>query len=135
MSLTLLIFILVATAGTAALWRFGRGRRSAGAAERQVRRIRIDGTYQPAEVHVRAGAPTRLIFRREETAACSEHVVFPDHGISVMLPPFEDVAIDLPASAPGQHPFTCDVQMLRGVLVVDEANASPLANAPIEGAT
>jgi len=88
-------------------------------APEQVRRIRINGSYQPAEVHVRAGTPTRLIFCREETAPCSERVVFPDFGISVMLPPFEDVAVDLPASEPGEHDFTCQMQMLHGTLVVD----------------
>ena len=85
----------------------------------QVRRIRIDGTYDPSEVHVRAGEPARLIFRREETAACSERVVFPDFGISVMLPPFEDVVVDLPASEPGEHEFTCRMQTLHGTLIVD----------------
>jgi len=89
------------------------------AAPGQVRRIRVDGTYRPAEVHVRAGVPSRLIFRREETAPCSERVVFPDFGISVTLPPFEDVAIDLPASEPGEHEFTCQMQMLHGTLIVD----------------
>lgn len=96
-----------------------RVRRGATRAPRQVRRIRIRGDYQPAEVHVRAGEPARLIFRREETTLCSERVVFPDYGISVMLPPFEDVAIDLPASEPGEHEFTCQMQMVRGKLVVD----------------
>jgi len=113
---------IVAGAGLAltlaALGAFARLRRVP--APQQVRRVRIDGSYQPAEVHVRAGASTRLIFRREETAACSERVVFPDFGISVMLPPFEDVAVDIPASEPGEHEFTCQMQMLHGRLVVDE---------------
>ena len=86
---------------------------------RQLRRIRINGSYQPAEVHVRPGRPTRLLFRREETAPCSERVVFPDYGLSVMLPPFEEVAVDLPASEPGAHEFTCEMEMLHGRLVVD----------------
>jgi len=85
----------------------------------QIRRIRINGDYQPAEVHVRAGEPARLIFHREETAPCSERVVFPDYGISVSLPPFEDVAVDLPASEPGEHEFTCQMEMLHGRLVVN----------------
>jgi plastocyanin domain-containing protein len=96
------------------LARAGRAPRSS-----QTRRIRINGAYDPSEVHVRAGEPTRLIFRREETAPCSERVVFPDFGISVMLPPFEDIAVDLPASEPGEHEFTCQMQMLHGTLIVD----------------
>ena len=85
----------------------------------QVRRIRINGMYQPSEVHVSAGQPMRLIFRREETVSCSERVVFPDYGISVMLPAFEEVAVDLPPSEPGEHEFTCQLEMLHGRLIVD----------------
>lgn len=95
-----------------------RPRRDAPA-PRQVRRIRVAGDYLPAEVHIPAGEPSRLIFRREETAPCSERVVFPDFGISVTLPPFEDVAVDLPAAEAGEHGFTCEMEMLHGRLIVD----------------
>ena len=121
---------VVAVAGvslTVVVWALFAVRRRGAAmpAPGQVRRVRIDGDYQPAELHVRAGEPARLIFRREETAPCSERVVFPDYGISVMLPPFEDVAVDLPASDPGEHEFTCQMAMLHGRMIVDrEAVAS-----------
>lgn len=97
-----------------------RVRHQASAAPVQVRRILVSGSYEPDEVHVSAGAPARLIFHREETAACSERVVFPDFGLNVTLPPFEDVAVDLPASDPGEHEFTCRMRMLHGTLVVDK---------------
>lgn len=97
----------------------------------QVRHICVKGEYQPSEVHVRAGRPARLIFRREETAPCSERVVFPDLGISVMLPPFEDIAIDFPAGEPGEHPFTCQMQVLRGKLIVDVAEHSSRVDAKV----
>lgn len=89
----------------------------------QVRYVRIRGRYEPAELHVPAGEPVRLIFRREETAPCSERVVFPDYGLSVTLPAFKDVAVDLPASEPGIHGFTCHMEMLHGRLVVDPLDA------------
>lgn len=116
---------IIAAAGaalTVAVWAWVATRRDRGGtagAPRQVRRIRVNGTYEPSEVHVRAGVPARLIFRREETAACSERVVFPDYGISVTLPPFKDIAVDLPASEPGRHDFTCQMEALHGTLVVD----------------
>ena len=91
----------------------------------QLRRIRVSGGYQPAEVHVGSGRPVRLIFRREESAPCSERVVFPDYGISVTLPPFEDVPVDLPASEPGEHEFTCEMQMLHGTLVIERRSRNP----------
>jgi len=110
---------LALTLAAWALFALRRDPAKTGRPPGQVRRIRIDGRYRPSEVHVRAGTPTRLIFHRAETAPCSERVVFPDFGISVALPPFEDVAVDLPASEPGEHEFTCQMRMLHGTLVVD----------------
>lgn len=85
----------------------------------QVRRIRVSEGYDPPEVHVAADRPIRLLFRREETAPCSERVVFPDYGISFGLPPFKEVAVDLPPSKPGAHRFCCGMDMLHGSLIVD----------------
>lgn len=85
------------------------------------RRIRVHEGYEPDEVHVPAGRPARLVFFRDETAPCSERIVFPDFGLSIGLPPFQEIAVDLPAAAPGEHPFTCEMEMLHGRLVVDEA--------------
>jgi Cu+-exporting ATPase len=97
--------------------------RRAGAAARaddcQQRRIRVRGGYDPVVTHVNAGAPVRLIFRRDEAAPCSERVVFPDLGISAALPAFRETAVELPASEPGRHGFTCEMQMLHGWVVVD----------------
>jgi plastocyanin domain-containing protein len=109
--------LMVVTWGLFLAW---HGRRPAAGAAAQVRRVRVDGGYRPAEVHVRAGIPSRLIFRREDAARCSERVVFPDFGLNVTLPSFEDVAVDLPASGPGEHEFTCQMRMLHGTLVVDQ---------------
>ena len=98
---------------------FRRGATDDHAAVRAQRRIRVHGGYEPAEVHVPAGAPARLLFFREETAPCSERVVFPDFGLSVGLPPFREIAVDVPAMEPGVHAFTCEMEMLHGRLVVD----------------
>lgn len=97
------------------------GRARADADSLQERRVRVQGGYEPSEIHVRAGVPTQLVFRREETAPCSERVVFPDLGISATLPAFRDIAVQLPASEPGTHPFTCEMEMLHGSLVVEPA--------------
>ena len=96
----------------------------------QVRRVRIHGAYLPAQIHVEAGKPTRLIFRREETSPTSERVVFPDLGISVMLPAFKDVTVDLPAIEPGEHPFTSEMELLRGHLIVDARRTEPAGHRP-----
>lgn len=107
-----------------ALFVFGRGGARPSADSPQLRRVRVRGGFQPAEIHLTAGIPTRLVFRRDETAPCSERVVFPDLGISATLPAFRDVTVELPASEPGTHPFTCEMDMLHGCLVVDPAATS-----------
>ena len=94
-----------------------RLRPSSGRKVRTVR-VRVKGGYQPSVVHARVGEPLRIVFSREETASCSEHVVFPAFGKSAMLPPFEDVALELVPEQAGEYEFSCQLGMLRGRLVV-----------------
>jgi plastocyanin domain-containing protein len=82
-------------------------------------RIRVRGGYHPDTVHAPAGETLRLTFRREETAACSERVVFPDFGKSAMLPPYQDVTIELAPARAGAYEFTCELGMLHGRLIVE----------------
>jgi plastocyanin domain-containing protein len=81
--------------------------------------IRVRGGYEPSVLYGRVGEPLRIVFSREETASCSEHVVFPAFGKSAMLPPFEDVVLELVPEHAGEYEFTCQLGMLRGRLVVD----------------
>ena len=80
--------------------------------------VRVRGGYEPSVIRVPAGVPVRLIFLREETASCSEQVVFPDFGKSAMLPPGRRVTVELAACAAGTYEFTCSMGILRGSLVV-----------------
>ncbi len=82
--------------------------------------IRVRGGYHPDTVYGRAGELLRLVFRREETAPCSERVVFPDFGKSAMLPAHQDVTIELRPEQAGVYDFTCEMGMLRGRLIVEE---------------
>ncbi len=81
--------------------------------------VRVHGGYNPRVVHVRAGEPISVTFLREETASCSERVVFPAFGKSAMLPYGQRIVVDLPASPPGIYEFSCAMKMLRGALVVE----------------
>jgi plastocyanin domain-containing protein len=83
--------------------------------------IRVQGGYSPSTVYGRAGEPVRLTFRREETAACSERVVFPDFGKSAMLPPYQDVTVELEPHEAGVYEFTCQMGMLHGRVVIEES--------------
>lgn len=95
-----------------------------GPPPRQVRavRVRVKGGYQPSLVHGRVGEPLHIVFSREETSSCSEHVVFPAFGKSAMLPVFEEVTLELMPERAGEYEFTCQLGVLRGrLVVVDDA--------------
>ncbi len=81
--------------------------------------IVVKGGYSPDTIKVRAGRPVRLVFRREETAACSERVLLPDFERSAALPTGESVAIEFIPKEPGAHQFTCQMGMLRGLIIVE----------------
>ena len=79
--------------------------------------IRVKGGYDPDLVVVEAGRPVQLHFNRQETASCSEVVVFPDFGVSRQLPHGKTVTIDLGTPDAGEYGFACQMGMLRGRLV------------------
>lgn len=79
--------------------------------------IMVKGGYSPDVVIVKPGIPVRLNFYRDETAACSEQVVFSDFGIVRDLPAFQHTTIEFTAEKPGEYTFTCGMNMMRGKLV------------------
>ncbi len=87
----------------------------------QEQMILVKGGYTPDTIRVAAGRPVRLLFRREETAACSEQVVFADYGKSAPLPTGTVVPVEFMPGDPGEHEFTCQMGMLRGRIVVEAA--------------
>lgn len=89
--------------------------------------VTVRGGYAPSTIVARAGRPLRIVFTREETAPCSERVVFPDFGVAADLPPHEDVTVELLPERPGEYRFTCGMGMLDGRLVVRAAKDGPPA--------
>ena len=83
--------------------------------------VLVKGGYTPDTIRVAAGRPVRLLFRREETAACSEQVVLADFGKSAVLPEGRVVPLEFLPADPGEHEFTCQMGMLRGRILVDAA--------------
>ena len=82
-------------------------------------RIAVRGGYEPATVRVKAGAPVRLVFDRQETSSCSEEVVFPAFGIRKFLPTGKPTPIEVTPPAPGRYEFMCGMSMLRGALIAE----------------
>lgn len=80
--------------------------------------IAVKGAYNPDVIVVQHGKPVRLTFLRQETAACSEKVLFPDFKKTADLPEGERVPVEFTPEEPGEYEFTCGMGMLRGKLVV-----------------
>ena len=96
-----------------------KGTRLAAGSGMQEADIVVKGGYTPDVLVVKAGRPVRLNFTRQETASCSEMVLFPDFNKSAKLPPGERVVIEFTPEKPGEYGFQCQMGMLRGKLIVE----------------
>ena len=82
-------------------------------------RITVKGGYSPDVIVVKQGIPVRLDFYRDETASCTEQVVFGDFGIARDLPAFQTTPIEFTPDKAGEFIFACGMNMVRGKLVVE----------------
>ena len=138
--------IAVTALGTVAivwvLWYFlfSRGKAVAAPADAsgvQEVRVLVKGGYTPDTIVVQAGKPVRLQFYRDETADCSERVVFERFGVDAQLPPFQTTTVEFTPEQPGEYPFRCGMNMLKGLLVVEPPGERRAASSPhkFHGAT
>jgi len=97
----------------------GKTRAAAGAGGIQEVAVTVKGGYTPDVIVVKAGQPVRLHFTRQESASCSEKVLFPDFNQSASLPEGQEVTLELTPEKPGEYGFQCQMGMLRGKLVVE----------------
>jgi len=81
--------------------------------------ILVKGGYTPDVIVVEHGRPVRLNFRREESASCSEMVIFPNFNKSTKLPEGQVVPVEFLPEKPGEYEFQCQMGMLRGKLIVE----------------
>ena len=81
--------------------------------------ITVKGGYTPDVIVVQKGRPVRLTFTRQESAACSEQVLFPDFNKSSPLPEGEPTTIEFTPEKAGEYGFQCQMGMLRGKLIVE----------------
>lgn len=92
--------------------------------------VTVKGGYTPDTIVVQAGKPVRLQFYRDETADCSERVVFERFGIDQQLPAFQTTAVEFTPDQPGEYPFGCGMNMLKGLLVVEPPGERRAASSP-----
>ncbi|WP_444928623.1 cupredoxin domain-containing protein [Microbulbifer sp. SSSA002] len=78
-----------------------------------------DGVYEPDLIRLPAGGAAILHFYRQDPSPCSEWVLFPDLEISAQLALNQDTPVEIPTAEPGEYPFTCQMQMYRGTLILE----------------
>ncbi len=81
--------------------------------------VLVKGGYTPDVLVVERGKPVRLNFRREESASCSEMVVFADFNKSAKLPEGQTVPVEFLPDKAGEYEFACQMGMFRGKLIVE----------------
>jgi plastocyanin domain-containing protein len=81
--------------------------------------ILVKGGSTPDTIIVHSGRPVRLNFRREETASCSDKVIFADFGKSAELPTGVTVPVELLPKQAGEFAFGCPMGMFHGKLIVE----------------
>lgn len=87
--------------------------------------IQVDGGYEPNRVVVKAGQPVRLNFFRKDPSSCLEKIILPDFHIAQDLDLNRMTPVEFTPKTPGEYPFTCGMNMARGVL---EVKATVTAN-------
>lgn len=82
-------------------------------------RVKYAG-WEPATIHVRAGARVTWIIWGDEITSCTNRIIVPGLGISQALASGRNViAFDAPSAA-GTVPFSCWMGMVRGRFIVDQ---------------
>ena len=92
--------------------------------------VTVKGGYTPDTIVVQAGKPVRLQFYRDETADCSERVVFERFGIDQPLPAFQTTTVEFTPEQPGEYAFRCGMNMLKGLLIVEPPGERRAASSP-----
>ncbi len=77
-----------------------------------------NGVYSPARIKVPEGTPITLCFIRRDPSPCAEKVLFDELDIAFDLPLGEKKAVAIGPLSAGEYPFSCQMQMYRGSLIV-----------------
>jgi plastocyanin domain-containing protein len=79
--------------------------------------VDVRSSYVPDRIEAQAGRPIRIRFHRDDPNPCTDQVVFPDFQVVRDLPLGRVTTIELTPPAPGQYPFHCGMNMVRGTLI------------------
>lgn len=116
-----------AVAASLGWWFFGPKKTTDTAVDGGVQTVRVTirGGYTPSRIRARVGTPLRLVFDRQESGDCTSRVVFPDFGVSADLPAFTETTVEFSPTTVGDFGFACGMNMIHGVLTVEETATQP----------
>ena len=75
--------------------------------------------FEPSEIKVKRGEKVRLVVTRKVQRTCATEIVMKDLNVEKPLPLDQPVAVDLAPSKPGEHRFSCAMDMIAGKLIVE----------------
>ena len=90
----------------------------APSAAQSVRITVTEKGFEPDRVSLRTGIPAQLTFVRTTDKTCGTEVVFPSLSLKRALPLNEPVVVEFTPASTGEVAFTCGMNMLKGVVVV-----------------
>jgi len=70
--------------------------------------------YSPSALTARAGVPTELTIRTDNTQGCTRAIVMSSFGVQKVLPATGDTRVGLGDLEPGTHRYTCGTGMYSG---------------------
>ncbi|MEV4158424.1 sulfite exporter TauE/SafE family protein [Nocardia salmonicida] len=76
------------------------------------------GAYRPSAIQVKAGVPTTLVVRTDNTQGCVRSLVIPSRGVQKILPTTGETRIDLGVLDPGRLDYACGMGMYTGYLTI-----------------
>ncbi|GAW49746.1 MULTISPECIES: sulfite exporter TauE/SafE family protein [unclassified Nocardioides] len=76
------------------------------------------GSYSPGNVLVKAGVPTKQVFRSENAAGCERALVIGSLGVDEVLPANGDTVIDAGTLEAGTIEYSCAMGMYSGLITV-----------------
>lgn len=112
------------------VFRRRRAGRAPAADGTQQAQVVVHGRYSPNVIRAQAGRPLRVVFDRREGGECTSRVVFPELGISAVLPPFTQTAVELTPGRPGFLEFECGMNKIHGYVVVAPGRPAATHAAP-----
>jgi len=91
---------------------------AAAAAPRTITIAVTKDGFEPDRIEVKRGEPVRLSVTRKTDQTCATELVIKDAKIRKELPLNKTVEIDFTPEKTGQLKYTCGMDMVTGVLVV-----------------